>query len=284
MGEWDLDNKTFTVTPLVLDDYLEFNDKGDTKYSILSCPAVISNMVYNGVTYAFDRCRKLITFIEYCANQICGATVTSSFLNDATNYVADPLGAGVNHYNLLTIAQKSDIKRWDSTNPATVAEMSWNELMELLKCMNLSWSYDAVSNVVTIEHISWSGWTGLAGEDIRTQEIAKANNKYSYIKEELPKWEKFNWMEANYDEFVQGTIRYASECVDQEPKSNIKESVWNVTTDIQWICDCIEDVSSEGLISNISDDGFVLLANYLDGVDLKVWMTNRPMGNTYLNW
>jgi len=153
-----------------------------------------------------------------------------------------------------------------------------------LRCMNLYWTYDASSNVVTIEHISWAGWSGTAGTDIRTQEIALANNKYSYIKEDLPKWEKFDWMEADNDEFLQGTIRYDSACVDQDSSTNIDEYAWDVTTDIQYICDCIEDVSSEGLISNISDEGFVLLANYLDGGgDLQIWMTNRPMGNTYFN-
>jgi hypothetical protein len=281
MGEWDMDNHTFTVTPLVIDDYTDFDDAGDDKYNMITCVTTTrtSNMVYNGVTYAFDRCRYLIDFIKYIASDICGATVTSSFLNGANNYVT----LETNHYNLLTIAQKSDIKRWNSTNPATVAEMSWNELMTMLKCMNLYWTYNITTNIVTIEHISWTGWAGTAGADIRTQEIALANNKYSYLKEDLPKWEKFNWMESSNDEFTQGVIWYDSRCVDQNSSSNTKEYSFNVTTDIQYICDCIEDVSDEGLISNISDEGFVLLANYFDGPNLKVWMTNRPMGNTYFN-
>ena len=176
MGEWDLDNQTFTITPLVNDGYIVFDDEGDVTYSVLTQAVNTVNMTYNGDTYAFDRCRKLMDFIEYVANQICGATVVSSFLNDVTNYVT----LGDNHYNMLYIAQKSDIKRWDSTNPATVADMSWNDTMDLLKTMNLAWTYNETSNIVTIEHVSW--FTASAGPDIRTQEIALRNNKYSIQK------------------------------------------------------------------------------------------------------
>jgi len=204
------------------------------------------------------------------------ATVVSSFLNDAANYVT----LGTNHYDKLCIAQKSDIKRWDSSNAATVADMSWNELMNLLRTMNLAWTYDGTTNIVTIEHVSY--FTSTAGDDLRTQQIAYRNNKYVYTKEELPKYEKFKWMEAGNDEFVEGEIRYASLCVNQDPKSNIKEYAWNVTTDIEYICDCIDPAHPE-LAGNISDDGFVLLACYLDAGDLYVYQTNRPLNNIYFN-
>jgi hypothetical protein len=274
MGEWDLDNQTFTVTPLVLDDYTVFDDEGDIQYSILTQTAYTVNMTYKGVDYRFDRCRKLMDFIEYVANQICGATVTSSFLNDVANYVT----LGDNHYNMLYIAQKSDIKRWESSDAATVADMSWNELMNLLKTMNLAWTYDESTNVVTIEHVSY--FTAAAGLDIRTQEIAYRNNKYTYTKESLPKYEKYRWMEAGKDEFIEGVIWYDSLCVNQNPESNIKEYQWNTTTDIEYICDCI---ANPDLISNISDDGFVLLACYEDGGDLYIYQTNRPSNNIYFN-
>jgi hypothetical protein len=276
MGEWDYDNMTFTVTPEVIDDYTVFDQEGDTEYSVLTQSAVTVNMIYNGVTYAFDRFRYLMDFIEYVADQICGATVNSLFLTNGTNYVT----LGTNHYNLLCIAQKSDVKRWDSSNAATEADMSWNQLMELLGALNLKWTYDALTNIVTIEHISYFNAT--EGFDIRTQEIAQANNKYSYLKDETPKYEKFAWMESKYDEFLPATIWYDSMCVSQNPKNNIKEYAWNVTTDIQYICDCIEDVNGEGLIANISDDGWVLLACYDDG-GLQVYQTNRPANNIYFN-
>lgn len=274
MGEWDLDNQTFTVTPLLLDDYTVFDEEGDVDYSIIGLADVTVNMTYNGTTYIFDRCHYLMDFIEYMANQICGATVTSSFLNDANNYVT----LGVNHYNKLCIAQKSDIKRWDSTDAATVADMTWNECMNLLKTMNLAWTYDEGTNIVTIEHVSY--FTAIAGEDIRTQIIARSNNKYTYTKESLPKYEYFYWMEAGNDEFVSGDIRYDSLCVNQDPSTNKVEYSWDTTTDIEYICDCIADPD---LVSNISDEGFVLLACYEDGGSIYIYQTNRPLNNIYFN-
>ena len=276
MGEWDLDNKTFTITPQVIDDYTVFDQEGDTEYSVLTQTEVTVNMIYNGVTYAFDRCRYLMDFIEYMVNQICGGTVTSFFLNDAVNYVT----LGDNHYNLLCIAQKSDIKRWESSNAATEANMTWNECMSLLGAMNLQWVYDASTNVVTIEHVSY--FSAAEGFDIRTQEVAQSHNKYVYTKEETPKYENFSWMESKYDEFRPGTIWYNSKCVNQNPENNAEDYFWEVTTDIQYICDCIEDINGEGLIANISDEGFVLLACYEDG-GLQVWQSNRPLNNIYFN-
>ncbi len=278
MGDWDLDAGTFTITPLPLDDYVAFDQGGDTMYSILACTAVTSNMVYGpkATEYAFTRCRYLTDFIEYCASQICGATVTSSFLNDVNNYVT----LTGNHYNLLTIAQKSDIIRWNSSNAATVAEMSWNELMDLLSCMNLKWIYDASTNVVRIEHISY--WGAGPGLDIRTQELAIATNKYTYKKESLYKYESWSWMESGYDEFLPANIWYDSQCVNQDSGSNKNESAYPVTTDIQYILDCIDPDAPEP-VPVISDEGFVLLANYLDGTDLQVYMTGRPLNNTYFN-
>lgn len=276
MGKWNLDSQTFTVTPRPLDDYTIFDQEGDVEYSVLTQDPVTVNMVYNGVTYAFSRFRYLMDFIDYMADQICGATVESSFLTDATNYVT----LGSNHYNLLTIAQKSDIKRWDSTNAATEAFMTWNECMDLLRALNLRWTYDEGTNIVTIEHISY--WGASEGLDIRTQDLARSNNSYEYLKEETPKYEKFAWMESKNDEFRPATIWYDSSCVSQDPENNTTEQSWNVTTDIQYICDCIEDVNNEGLISNISDDGWVLLACYDDG-GLQVYRTNRTSHNIYFN-
>ena len=277
MGAWDMDAQTFTVTPLLLDDYLPFDEDGDVVYSVLTQTAQTVNLTFGtpvAIVYAFSRCRYLIDFIEYVVNQICGGTVTSAFLNNVNNYVT----GDINHYNKLLIAQKSDIKRWDSSNPATVADMTWNEIVELLKIMNLAWRYNAVTNIVTIEHVSY--FTSAAGLDLRTQEIALSNSKYAYTKEQTPKYEKFYWMESGNDEFLDATIWYDSLCVNQNPDTNTKEQYWNVTTDIQYICECMESTDT---LQNISDEGWVLLACYESGGLLYIYQTNRPMNNIYYN-
>ena len=72
-------------------------------------------------------------------------------------------------------------------------------------------------------------------------------------------------MESGKDEFMEGVIWYDSLCVSQDPESNIKEYDWNTTTDIEYICDCIDPAHPE-LLPNISDDGFVLWLVMMTGV------------------
>lgn len=258
-GEWDFDAKTFTITPSVIDDYTDWEAEGDKEYQILALSRV--NTIYDdgGDTTTYDRTILLMDVIEYLAQQTFSPTVTiaSEFLTNATN----PITGISNKYNYLTIAQKSDVVYYDSSNPATNGPMSWNQLAEILKCMNLRWTYDADINILTIEHIS--SWDMVSAIDVRSQDLMQSTNKFRYTKEELPKYEYFRWMEANNEDFIGYPIWYDSSCVSNETT----EFSLNVTTDIQFIRECITNDERE----KISKDGWVLFATYLSG------------GNYYIN-
>lgn len=260
MGEWDLDAQTFTVTPLTLDGYADWEKEGNKEYDILALPRVDTIYDDGGATTTYDRTILLSAVIEYLAQQTFspaltwGVSILSEFLTNATN----PITGSTNKYNYLTISQKSDIIYPTSSNPATKGNMSWNQLAEILKCMNLRWEYDEDLNVLTIEHIS--EWESVATLDIRTIEMAFSTNKYRRITEEMPKYEYFKWMEAYNVDFVGEPIWYDSYCVNQDPDSNSTEFALPVTTDIQFIRDCITN-SEE---AKISKDGWVLFSTYLD--------------------
>lgn len=280
-GRFDLDNCFFEVTPSTYDDYKELIDKGDREFNIITgvTTLVTTNILRNGTPYAYTRNRWLIDVIEYIADQIIpGVTVESDILTTNYNYVT-----GVaNKYNLLTIAQKSDIKRPLATNPATIAMLSWNGLMEILKMMNLFYTFDGTT--IRIEHLSY--WENEAGLDLRTQRLAEKSNKYSYIKEEMPKFERFSAMEAADDNFVTGVIEYINPCVNTDKKTNIREYANNVTTDIEYIQDCMADPE---LVGNISDEGWVIFANYLLGGSYYVYFGAGYTGyslkfNVPLSW
>lgn len=273
-GEWDLDAQTFTVTPTVLDNYNEFLEDGDVEYNILDYefynvyPKVTTNVYYAGVyDETYTRNIWLKDVIEYLVQKIDPAmnwadtSIYSEFFNDATNYVT-----GItNHYDLITIAQKSDIKRPSASDPATKAMISFKGLMEILRIMNLRWTYDGLR--FTIEHVSL--FTSAAGIDIRTQELTASTNKYRYIKEQIPKYEKFEMMESQRKCFIGKPIWYDSNCVNPDDSNNTTEMKVDVTTDIEYIINCVADPDNASIIS---DEGWVLLANYLDGADYFVRM------------
>ena len=254
MGEWDLDNQTFSVTPLVIDDYNDILDEADVQYNILSVTPAVSVDIY-GTSTTYSRNRWFMDVIEYLADIVApGCVVSSTFFTEAIN----PVTLSANLLTYLTIAQKSDILRPTSSNPATLAMMSWNDLMDILWGMfQVQWKYDGT--IMTVEHISFFNAT--SGIDLRTQEIALRSNKYRYIKEEMPKYERWHFMEAYDVNFVGLPIWYDAICVSQDADSNVSEININVTTDLQYILDCI-DADEE---SKISDDGFVILCNYESG-------------------
>ena len=209
---------------------------------------------------------------------MAGVTVSSEFFTDTpNNYVTE----ATNHLLHLTIAQKSDIIRYQSTNQAAIALMSWNELMEILWGMfEVTWDYDATTETINVEHVSW--WTSTAGLNLRTQLACEATNKYTYLKEAMPKYEKFAWMEAEEINFIGAPIWYDSACVDQNPKSNIRTTIVPVTTDLEYIINYrFVDGDNESLIS---DDGFVILCNYFDTPDYFVELQPGSMdGSVHLN-
>ena len=277
-GEWDFDNKLFTITPLPTDDYSDWIEEGDFEYDILSLTSAVNTVYDDGATTTiYSRTRLLSDVIQKIAEQVFGAGVTvfSTFFDSAIN----PIILNTNRYNKLTIAQKSDIKYPTSSNPAAFAMLSFNGLMDILKCMNLAWKYNGNSNTLIIEHIS--NWNSYIGLDIRTQEMALSTNKYKYLKEEMPKYEKYSWMEANNDDFVGNPIWYNSLCVNQDPKMNTSEFYWNITTDIEYIRQCIALDEQ----SKISNAGWVLFATELRITDYYIRINNGIIqpGIVYFN-
>jgi len=208
--------------------------------------------ILGSINISYQRNRWLIDVINFLANEIkTGVTVSSDFFTAAIN----PVTLANNHLLHLTIAQKSDIARHDTSDPAAYGMMSWNEMMDILWSMfQVSWDYDSATDTINIEHISW--WTYGPGLDLRTQALCKATNKYSYIKENMPKYEYFSFMEASRSSFIGLPIWYDSKCVDNNPETNKKTTVINVTTDLEYIINYREQ---------ISDEGFVILCNYEDG-------------------
>lgn len=280
-GTFDHDNCTFEVCPNVTDKYSPFDENGDTQFNLLGSTIfeftthMTRAVATTPISFIYDRNKLLTEVIVYLAKQASGdalITLSSEFLTNAIN----PITQTTNHYNYLSIAQKSDIKRWDSSDRAWKGFMSFNECMEILKCMNLYWDYNDTTHVFTVEHkYTWDA-AATDGIDLRTDELAEASNKYSYSKSDMPRIEKFSWMEGEYEDFIAHTIYYDSSCVNQDKNSNTVDTSFNVTTDIEYIQDCMDTTDKQG---NISDDGWVILANFLDGGNYYVYLNSLGTGH-----
>lgn len=280
-GEFDMNKSTFTVTPLPDDDYADLLDKAGDQYNILTLQSYTTTagaytytrnkLIYNS-SLAPDLTKNVL---EYLADKVVtGVTVSSTFFSAATN----PATLADNKLKYLMIAQKSDIIRPSSSDQATIAMMSWNDLMNILKGMfEVYWDYDAGTNTINVEHKSF--WSASAGMDLRSQIIAK-NNKFAYLKDKMPKYEKFSWMEALSVNFIGQAIWYDSKCVNQDSESNSAQTILNVTTDLEYI-------QSNPL--EISDEGFVVICNTYGG---GVYTVERSLGayydevryNMHLSW
>lgn len=272
-GKFDIDNCLFEVTPMTKDDYIIWLDKGDNEYNMIDMPTgdvplVTTAMTRAGTTYTYTRNRFLLDVLEYIVDDIvAGAGVSSTFFTAANN----PVTLAVNRLLYVTIAQKNDIKHPTATDGTTIAMVSFNSIMEMLKMFNVTWDYDG-SDII-LEHISYFP-PAVGGIDLRDHDLAVASNKYIYTKEAMPKYEKFAWMEADAD-FLAHDIWYDSLCVNQDSGTNSTELSVNVTTDIEYIQDCMADPD---LTDVIADEGFVFLANYLDGGNYYVQLAETGKG------
>jgi hypothetical protein len=292
-GKFDIDKCTFEVTPIVNDTYVDLLDHAELQQNILSVTPVVTTIAYvaGHINISYTRNRWLFDVIEYLAGDaavgiVPGVTVSSHFFTDSPN---NPVSLNENYLLYLTIAQKSDIIRPTSSNPATTAMMSWNELMDILWAMfQVRWNYDSGTNTINVEHVSWTGFAPGVGIDLRLQPACVASNKYIYLKDKMPKYEKFSFMEADQVNFVRSEIWYDSPCVNQDPKSNTVETIIPVTTDLNYII----DNSSPTETNAISDEGFVILANYLYSTPPDVYRVALQCGaytqavrlNMHLSW
>lgn len=276
-GKIDRDKCTIEVNPLPDDVYEPIIINTDVQYNVLQYTDEVTTRALHGISdVTYTRNRWLYDVIEYLADKIkTGVTLSSTFFTAATN----PATLTANKLLYLTIAQKSDIIRPGASNGATELMMSWNSLMEILWGMfQVKWEYIAATDTINLEHISF--FTKSAGLDLRTQEIAAGFNNYTYVKDKMPKYEKFSFMESFNTDFVGVAIYYDSKCVDQDESSNTKEVSVLVTTDLQYI------INSP---TEINDEGAVILCNeFYDGT---YWvristgaLSNESMLNNHLSW
>ena len=178
----------------------------------------------------------------------------------------------------LFITPKSNIIFSGYDQPAQKAPITLKQVLEMLKkCFRCYWFIDD-QNRFRIEHIQYFRRGGtysdapVVGTDL-TLELNTRNgkpwafgkNQYTFEKPDMPERYQFGWMDDVTKPFNGFPIDIVSKYVNLGQIEEI--SVGQFTSDIDYIL----------LNPNeISKDGFVLLAAYLDGNDYKLPIINVP--------
>jgi len=238
--------------PAILYDYYEYEYSpiaGSYGYSILGQEVT---EIDNGVPFS-DLIQGLIATI--CPS----LTVRSDFFQinpeniSTDNYVTEEASKVLN----LVFFQKSDVKRPDASGNATLAMISFNKLMEFLfVCFQVKY-HVTDDNYFVLEHVSYI--TSAEGIDFTNSIYNKYTfhkRKYSYVREDMPKYERFRLMEAFNPDFKGLPIEYGGNCVISIGAGNEKVYASDkFTTDFLFIVD-----NPDSRDSLVSDDGFCVVA------------------------
>lgn len=188
-----------------------------------------------------------------------------------------------NKLRYLSISQKSDVLNPTSSNAATKGMLTFEKMTkiwrELFHCF---WFVDSAGRF-RVEHKSFFNNTLAFDSTIAPHATHNAaKRKYIYNKESMPKFERFQFSEALWTDFVGADIWYDSVCVNQDPDGNVSERGTKdlLTTDLYALF--IDPASANKV-------GFVLFCNDFDGTSYTVNLdagniSGVLIANAHLSW
>lgn len=211
---------------------------------------------------ALDRGRRMDEVVEFLLESM-GCSTTSivsdlfewSPVGDAPGYAVGfnyVTGTPNQHSNLL-IHQKTDVIGGGGSNPATIGELTFEELMRFFRVAYRAFWFIDDSDRLRIEH--WSYFTGFADLDLTTLGNLVEPLSFESLGAEIPALERATWMEALGRDFVGLDIVYTGPCVN----ALLDATEWQAgrfSTDVAYVSDVNADIAK---------DGFVVLACTLLG-------------------
>lgn len=233
--------------------------------------------------FSIDNGLLLSDILEYFVSQFCPSlTVKSNFFQinpdviTDINYVTNA-PSKVKH---IMFFQKSDVKRPNSTQNASIGKINFEKLMlAITEIWHLEWRVE--DGFLKIEHpIFWEKNQGIDLMQPRYADRVAMKNGYSYDNAEVPNREVYTFMEAQLGDFQGLPIIYTGGCVSKSSKGNIKTHALDfITTDVQL---CLSNPSSDSKV--VSDEGFVIIACDFDGENYSI-ISEAPVidGRSTLN-
>lgn len=187
---------------------------------------------------------------------------------DAHGYVEGEdyvTGQQARRHNLL-IVQNTDAMDPDASNPATIADMTIEEMLNIFYGMECFWDIDD-DGYLRIEH--WTFWTSSEGVDLSDGSLVNEFMSYEYLSNNVPRVERLEFSDALGRDFVGKDIEYAGPCAASNDVVTVQ--VGKVITDISMI---LADPSS------IQKDGIVILATSFNGTSYDTIMSTGAITGT----
>lgn len=176
------------------------------------------------------------------------STEYSSFLYPSSGSYGLPIGHSV------YITPKSNVLKGDYDQAARKAELTFKELMDMLRnCFRCYWFVDG-QNRFRIEHISY--FTGHTSQLDLTCELDKftkkkvlfAQSEIAFDKKDLPARYEFNWMDDSTDLFGNFALDIDSQYVQKDKREEVIASKFSSDIDFMML-----------FPEKFSEDGFALI-------------------------
>lgn len=229
----------------------------------------------DGDVTEFDNGKTLSAILGKLATS-CGLTVKSDFFNinpPGTAPSNAAYTAAASDLSALVFWQKSDVKRANASDNATIGRISLRGMLETLAAMFQAYARVEGGTDLRIEHISY--YDGSNGEDLTSTqpEAVTGFNDYTYDAETIPSREKFTWMDAVSDEDFRGKdIVYSDPCANSDAQEVSVSLVTTAVTDILSTPD------------SFTDSGFVVGAcAVLSGTYYLIHSNGAISGDTKIN-
>lgn len=205
-----------------------------------------------------DNGRFLNDVLEMFFSEYCGFTLVSNFFGinaDSTNPTNEAYTKAAEVLQEIMIFHKGDIVRHDASENNIYLNLTLKKLLEQLIIM-FNLKYEIIDDKIYLEH--WSYFLPNLRLDLTTEKyeyVLDGNWKYNYLKEEVPRFERFLWEETtDLSDFDGIAIRYENECFSRTNPDKTYPAD-KVTTNIEAM------LANDDLDSwTISENSFVLIA------------------------
>ena len=168
---------------------------------------IYPKVTYTRNLYLFEVISAMLTAIGYTG------TFQSRFLTDDVNYVTNEQSKT----NKITIAQRSDIELPTSTEPATLAEITLEEMFtELNRECDLYLGFE--NDILVLEHYSYWNF-GLGIDATAYHENLNKSDSYEYLSVKSPNKETWQFADYQNTDFQPNSIIYNVVCTNNDEES-----------------------------------------------------------------
>lgn len=242
----------------------------------------------NADTETITGSRKIEAAINFMLSQLgCDTTSVRSDLfywdplGDAPGFVngLDYVTGRVTQVDHLLLTQKTDFATPLPSNPATIGEMTFEDMMKALGTMfQVFWNIDD-DGALRIEH--WKYWIGPAGIDLANMQDVNEKLIYESLSDTIPRVERMEFMEAQSRDFVGKDIVYSGPCVTG---NEVKEyTPGRISTDVSFVLAEPAAISREGFVFTATSFNGATYDTIIDaGAITGNFLSNAPLSTANL--